>query len=52
MRALPLISMAHDPQTSSRQFESYVIGVVGLPSRVTGFSAISISAEITFMFGR
>jgi len=44
--------MAHDPQTSSRQFESYVIGVVALPSRVTESAAISMSAEITFMFGR
>src|SRR5579863_7185935 len=51
MRARPLISMAHDPQTSSRQFESYVIGVVALPSRVTGLAAISISTEMTFMFG-
>src|SRR5580700_2386154 len=51
-RALPLISMAHEPQTSSRQFESYVIGVVAFPSRVAGSAAISISAEITFMFGR
>src|SRR5205823_14046700 len=49
MRALPLISMAQDPQTSSRQFESYAIGVVGLPSRVTGLRAISIIEEITFI---
>src|SRR5947207_4275116 len=49
MRALPLISMAHDPQTSSRQFESYTTGVVGLPSRVTGLRAISIIEEITFI---
>src|SRR3954462_13558794 len=49
MRARPLISMAQEPQTSSRQLESYVMGVVGLPSRVTGFAAISISNEITFI---
>src|SRR6476469_10514514 len=29
MAAFPLISMAHDPQTSSRQLDSYEIGVVG-----------------------
>src|SRR6266404_9012725 len=51
MRALPLISMAQEPQTSSRQFESYVTGVVFLPSRVTGLAAISINAEVTFMPG-
>src|SRR5579872_4008387 len=51
IRARPLISIAHDPQTSSRQFESYVIGVVFLPSRVTGVAAISMRQEITFMFG-
>src|SRR5579863_8284075 len=51
MRARPLISMAQEPQTSSRQFESYVIGVVALPSRVTGLAAISISEEITFIPG-
>src|SRR5271154_5418280 len=51
MRARPLMSMAQDPQTSSRQFESYVTGVVCLPSRVTELAAISISEEITFMPG-
>src|SRR5271165_2718161 len=51
MRARPLISMAQEPQTSSRQLESYVIGVVGLPSPVTGLRAISIIEEITFMPG-
>src|SRR6185437_14635726 len=51
MRARPLIRMAQDPHTSSRQFESYAIGVVALPSRVTGLSAISIMAEITFIPG-
>src|SRR5271167_2832688 len=44
--------MAQEPQTSSRQLESYAIGVVGLPSRVTGLAAMSISAEVTFMPGR
>src|ERR1700733_10630050 len=51
MRARPLMSIAQEPQTSSRQFESYVIGVVALPSRVTGLAAISMSEEITFMPG-
>src|SRR5580698_9898521 len=52
MRALPLISIAHEPQISSRQFESYEIGVVFLPSRVTGFSAMSRRQIITFIDGR
>ncbi len=50
--ALPLISIAHEPQISSRQFESYEIGVVFLPSRVTGFSAMSRRQMITFIEGR
>src|SRR5260370_4213167 len=50
IRALPLISIAHDPHTSSRQFESYVTGVVAFPSRVDGSAAISINAEMTFIF--
>src|SRR5579872_543982 len=49
IRARPLISIAHEPQTSSRQLESYVMGVVCLPSRVTGLAAISIKEEITFI---
>jgi hypothetical protein len=28
-----------------------VMGVVAFPSRVTGLAAISISAEVMFMFG-
>src|SRR5882724_11486630 len=52
MRALPLISMAQEPQISSRQFESYEIGVVFFPSRVTGFSAMSRRQIITFIEGR
>src|SRR6266487_2102975 len=52
MRALPLISMAQEPQISSRQFESYETGVVFLPSRVTGFSAMSRRQMMTFMEGR
>ena len=52
MRALPLISMAHEPQISSRQLESYVIAVVCLPSRVTGAAAMSISDDVTFIPGR
>jgi hypothetical protein len=52
MRALPLMTIAHEPHTSSRQFESYDTGVVCLPSRVTGFSAISRKQMITFIAGR
>src|ERR1700682_5090322 len=52
MRALPLISIAQDPQISSRQFDSEEIGVVFLPSRVTGFSAMSRRQMMTFMEGR
>src|SRR5258708_16430282 len=52
MRALPLMSIAQEPQISSRQFESYEIGVVFFPSRVTGFSAMSRRQIITFMEGR
>src|SRR6266702_8676416 len=52
MRALPLISMAQEPQISSRQFESYEMGVVFLPSRVTGFSAMSRRQMMTFIEGR
>src|SRR5262249_2776533 len=51
IRALPFMSMAHEPHTSSKQFDSYVIGVVGLPSRVTGLAAISMREEITFIPG-
>ena len=51
MRARPLMRIAQEPHTSSRQFESYVIGRDGFPSRVTGFAAMSIMAEITFMPG-
>src|SRR6516164_4354994 len=49
---LPLMTIAHDPQTSSRQFDSYETGVVFLPSRVTGFSAISRRQMIAFIDGR
>jgi len=52
MRALPLINMAQLPQISSRQLESYVTGVVALPATSTGFSAISPSSDVMFMFGR
>src|SRR6266436_8892718 len=52
MRALPLMSIAHDPQISSRQFESYEIGVVFFPSRVIGFSAMSRRQMMTFIEGR
>src|SRR5580704_1504583 len=52
MRALPLISMAQEPQTSSRQLESKETGVVFLPSRVTGFSAMSRKQMMMFSDGR
>src|SRR5881296_1134354 len=52
MHALPLISIAQEPQISSRQFESYEIGVVFFPSRVTGFSAMSRKQIMTFIDGR
>src|SRR5215469_17082095 len=52
MRALPLTSMAQEPQTSSRQLESYEMGVVFLPSRVTGLSAMSRRQMMTFIEGR
>src|SRR5499425_3748488 len=48
----PLITMAHEPQTSSRQLDSYETGVVFLPSRVTGFSAMSRRQMMTFIEGR
>src|SRR5215469_18794565 len=50
--AFPLMTIAQDPQTSSRQLDSYETGVVFLPSRVTGFSAISRRQMITFIDGR
>src|SRR4029077_7085797 len=52
MRALPLISMAQEPQTSSRQLESKETGVVFLPSRVTGFSAMSRKQIMMFSDAR
>src|SRR6202007_1511061 len=52
MRALPLISMAQEPQTSSRQLESKETGVVFLPSRVTGFAAMSRKQMMMFSDGR
>ncbi len=52
MRALPLMSMAQEPQISSRQLESYVMGVVARPETSTGLSAISPRSEVMFMPGR
>src|SRR6266851_5632536 len=52
MRAFPLMRIAQEPHTSSKQFESWDTGVVCLPSRVTGFSAISRRQIITFIDGR
>jgi hypothetical protein len=44
--------MAQLPQTSSRQLESYEMGVVFLPAQVMGFSAMSRKQMITFIAGR
>src|ERR1035441_2222265 len=52
MRALPLMRIAQEPQISSRQFESYVIGVVLWPPGVTGLAVTFIIGEMTFMPGR
>jgi hypothetical protein len=45
----PLISMAQEPHTSSRQLDSYTIGDVAVPERVIGVAAISIKVEMTFI---
>ena len=50
-RTLPLITMVHAPQTSSRQDESQTTGVVLRPSAVTGFAAICCRQEITLELG-
>src|SRR6266852_4744470 len=41
MRAFPLMTIAHEPHTSSKQLDSYDTGVVCLPSRVTIFRNIA-----------
>src|SRR5687767_15791704 len=51
-RVLPLISIVHAPQTSSRQALSHTGEVVGVPSAVTGWAAIHWRTEITFICGR
>src|SRR5665213_3474987 len=50
--ALPLISIAQEPQISSRQLESYVMGVVSTPETVVGLSAISPRSEVMFKYRR
>src|SRR5512135_3448403 len=49
---MPLMVIAHAPQTSSRQEHSHATGVVFLPSLVTGFFCMSIRAMMTFIPGR
>ncbi|SIC54350.1 Uncharacterised protein [Mycobacteroides abscessus subsp. abscessus] len=51
-RGLPFMIIEQAPHTSSRQFMSHAIGVVLSPLEFTGLRRISISAEITFIFGR
>src|SRR6266481_6374654 len=41
-RTRPLITIVHDPQTSSRQLASNTTGATRLPCRVTGLRRISI----------
>src|SRR6185295_2839097 len=51
MRALPFTSMAHEPQTSSRQLASQAGAGTRSPSIVTGFLRTSMSAEMTLCCG-
>ena len=51
-RGLPLITIEQAPHTSSRQFDSHTTGLVLSPLALTGLRWISISALMTFMFGR
>src|SRR5207237_6612462 len=51
-RTLPLMTMVHAPQTSSRQPLSQTGGVVCCPEVVTGLAAIAWRQEIMFMLGR
>ena len=46
-RTRPLITIVHEPQTSSRQLASNTTGATRLPCRVTGLRRISISIEMT-----
>ena len=48
IRTLPLMFIVQLPQTSSRQFESQITGVVGWPWAFTGLRWISIRHEMTF----
>jgi len=50
IRAFPLMSMAHDPHTSSSNSNRSDTRS-RFPARVTGLAAISISDEITFIPG-
>src|SRR5208282_4451288 len=45
-RTRPLITIVHEPQTSSRQLASNTTGATRLPWRVTGLRRISISIEM------
>src|SRR5436305_4513812 len=51
-RTLPLMTMVHAPQTSSRQPLSHTGGVVCCPEVVTGLAAIAWRHEMMFMLGR
>jgi len=51
MRVRPLISMVHDPQTSSRQEQSQATGATLRPSCDRAWAAIFCRTLITFMFG-
>src|SRR5690606_6357181 len=51
-RGLPLMTIEQAPHTSSRQFDSQTTGFVRSPFALTGLRWISISALMTFMFGR
>src|SRR5215204_4209472 len=51
-RTLPLMTMVHAPQTSSRQPLSQTGGVVCWPEVVTGLAAMAWRQEMMFMLGR
>ena len=46
-RTRPLMTMVHEPQTSSRQPLSHATGVVEAPATVFGFAAIHCSTLMT-----
>jgi hypothetical protein len=51
-RTLPLISIVHEPQTSSRQAASQTTGATSAPPVVRGSFWICWSALCTFICGR